>query len=147
MEGGVAAGGQLLDQRLCPCIVVGELRYNMVDDECVGIIHQKPKDGGLSAVAGTSSVYTCYGQEKKLRMNLTDNSLSHDVPKVMPALGLGEEAITLWRTVDFIYALPVGTQVELVKRTLGKFSSCVGISECLAAYCKDVAPKAHQKRT
>ena len=45
--------------------------------------------------------------------------------------------------MDFIYALPVGTQVDLVKRILGKFSSCMGISECLAAYCKDVAPNAN----
>ncbi|CAJ1415132.1 unnamed protein product [Effrenium voratum] len=52
------AGGQLVDQRFCPRIVEGELRYNLVGDALVGIIHKKPKEGGISAVGGTGSIYT-----------------------------------------------------------------------------------------
>merc|ERR1712190_630957 len=50
LEGGKEAGGQLVDQRFCPRIVEGELRYNCVADSLVGIIHKKPKEGGISAV-------------------------------------------------------------------------------------------------
>merc|ERR1719353_2120780 len=58
LEGGKAAGGQIVDQRFCPRIVEGELRYNLVGPKLVGIIHKKPKEGGISAVGGTGSVYT-----------------------------------------------------------------------------------------
>merc|ERR1719316_1295713 len=61
LEGGKAAGGQLVDQRFCPRIVEGELRYNMVGTQLVGSIHKKPKDGGISAVGGTGSTYTFFG--------------------------------------------------------------------------------------
>ena len=44
LEGGKAAGGQLVDQRFCPRIVEGELRYNLIGDSLVGVIHKKPKD-------------------------------------------------------------------------------------------------------
>merc|ERR1719284_1450861 len=66
LEGGKEAGGQLVDQRFCPRIVEGELRYNMVGDSLVGIIHKKPKEGGISAVGGTGSVYTYYGPDEQL---------------------------------------------------------------------------------
>merc|ERR1719277_1801855 len=76
LEGGKAAGGQLVDQRFCPRIVEGELRYNMVGDTLIGIIHKKPKEGGISAVGGTGSVYTFYGpKEKKIRK--LDRELYH----------------------------------------------------------------------
>merc|ERR1719506_3669705 len=57
LEGGKAAGGQLVDQRFCPRIVEGELRYNLVGPKLIGIIHKKPKEGGISAVGGTGSIY------------------------------------------------------------------------------------------
>ena len=41
-----------MDQRFCPRIVEGELRYNMIGPKLVGIIHKKPKEGGISAVGG-----------------------------------------------------------------------------------------------
>ncbi|CAK9064936.1 Uncharacterized protein SCF082_LOCUS33351 [Durusdinium trenchii] len=76
LEGGKAAGGQLVDQRFCPRIVEGEIRMNMIGDECTGIIHKKPKDrltrvarlarraaGGISAVGGTGSIYTFYAPD------------------------------------------------------------------------------------
>ena len=36
------------------------MRMNMIGDTCTGIIHKKPKAGGISAVGGTGSVYTFY---------------------------------------------------------------------------------------
>merc|ERR1711912_105408 len=91
LEGGKAAGGQLVDQRFCPRIVEGELRYNCVGEQLVGIIHKKPKEGGISAVGGTGSIYTFYGPDEAKFANLTKNFLVEDLPKVMPALGLAEE--------------------------------------------------------
>merc|ERR1712176_1282314 len=143
LEGGKEAGGQLVDQRFCPRIVEGELRYNCVVDALVGIIHKKPKEGGISAVGGTGSIYTFYGPEEPKFANLTKNFLERDLPKVMPALGLSEEPIPLWWTTDFICSSPEGTAAEDEKWIVGEFNcSCVGISKCLAAYCKEDTPNA-----
>merc|ERR1719156_219617 len=143
LEGGKEAGGLLVDQRFCPRIVEGELRYNCVADALVGIIHKKPKEGGISAVGGTGSIYTYYGPEEEKFKNLTDNFLTKDLSQVMPALGLAEEPIPLWWTTDFINASPPGTPAAEEKWIVGEFNcSCVGISRCLAAYCKDDTPNA-----
>mmetsp|Transcript_28573 Transcript_28573/g.60623 ORF Transcript_28573/g.60623 Transcript_28573/m.60623 type:complete len:499 (-) Transcript_28573:55-1551(-) len=143
LEGGKEAGGQLVDQRFCPRIVEGELRYNLVGDALVGIIHKKPKEGGISAVGGTGSIYTYYGPEEAKFKNLTDKFLKEDLPKVMPALGLANEPVPLWWTTDFILASPEGTAAEEEKWIVGEFNcSCVGISKCLAAYCKEDTPEA-----
>jgi len=143
LEGGKAAGGQIVDQRFCPRIVEGELRYNMIGPKLVGIIHKKPKEGGISAVGGTGSIYTYYGPEEEKFANLTKGFLTDDIDKVMPALDLGSEPIPLWWTGDFILASPEGTPAAEEKWIIGEFNcSCVGISKCLAAYCKDDTPNA-----
>merc|ERR1712087_946181 len=131
------------DQRFCPRIVEGEVRFNMVGETCTGIIHKKPKEGGISAVGGTGSVYTFYGPDEVLFTNLTDNFLKRDLEKVMPALGLASEPIPLWWTTDFINASPPGTPSNEEKWIVGEFNcSCVGISVCLPAYCKADTPVA-----
>merc|ERR1719298_257606 len=143
LEGGKAAGGQLVDQRFCPRIVEGELRYNLVGPKLIGIIHKKPKAGGISAVSGTGSIYTFYEPDEPLFANLTRGFLGEDIPKVMPSLGLTDEPIPLWWTSDFINASPPGTPSSEEKWIVGEFNcSCVGISRCLAAYCKDDTPNA-----
>ena len=136
----------LVDQRFCPRIVEGELRYNFIGDKLVGIIHKKPKEGGISAVGGTGSVYTFYGPDEPLFANLSKNFLTIDMPKIMPALGLGTEPIPLWWTTDFINSSPPGTKPEDEKWIVGEFNcSCVGISKCLPAYCKPDTPDASWK--
>jgi hypothetical protein len=143
VEGGKAAGGQIVDQRFCPRIVEGELRYNMIGPKLVGIIHKKPKEGGISAVGGTGSIYTYYGPDEPKFANLTEKFLTDDIDKVMPALGLPNEPIPLWWTGDFILASPEGTPAEEEKWIIGEFNcSCVGVSKCLPAYCKDDTPNA-----
>merc|ERR1712232_310528 len=143
LEGGKAAGGQLVDQRFCPRIVEGELRYNMVGDTLIGIIHKKPKEGGISAVGGTGSIYTYYGPQEKKFASLTKSFTTIDLGKIMPALGLEEEPIPLWWTSDFINSSPPGTDSKDEKWIVGEFNcSCVGVSKCLAAYCKDDTPNA-----
>merc|ERR1712190_364017 len=143
LEGGKEAGGQLVDQRFCPRIVEGELRYNCVGDALVGIIHKKPKEGGISAVGGTGSIYTYYGPEEPKFKNLTTNFLERDLPKIMPALGLESEPVPLWWTTDFINSSPEGTPEAEEKWIVGEFNcSCVGISKCLAAWAKEDTPNA-----
>merc|ERR1719343_1412965 len=115
----------------------------MVGDSLVGIIHKKPKEGGISAVGGTGSVYTYYGPKEKKFANLTKDFISSDLPKIMPALGLESEPIPLWWTSDFINSSPPGTASKDEKWIVGEFNcSCVGISKCLPAYCKDDTPNA-----
>merc|ERR1719146_91736 len=146
LEGGKEAGGQLVDQRFCPRIVEGELRYNQIGDGLVGIIHKKPAEGGISAAGGTGSIYTYYGPDEPKFKTLTDNFLSKDLPFVMPALDLAEEPLPLWWTTDFILSSPEGTPEAEEKWIVGEFNcSCVGISKCLAAYCKDDTPNAVYK--
>merc|ERR1712217_601543 len=60
LEGGKAAGGQLTDQRFACRILEGELRFNMVNNVCLGVIHKVPAPGGMSAVGGTGSEYFFY---------------------------------------------------------------------------------------
>merc|ERR1719305_223373 len=109
LEGGKEAGGQLVDQRFCPRIVEGELRYNQIGDGLVGIIHKKPTEGGISAVGGTGSFYTYYGPDEVKFATLTKNFLTNDLPFVMPALDLADEPLPLWWTTDFILSSPEGT--------------------------------------
>merc|ERR1712226_1507747 len=100
----------------------------------------KPKEGGISAVGGTGSIYTFYGPDEPKFKNLTENFLTKDIDFVMPSLGL-DEPIPLWWTTDFILASPEGTPAEEEKWIVGEFNcSCVGISKCLPAYCKDDTP-------
>merc|ERR1719450_1077069 len=100
-------------------------------------------EGGISAVGGTGSVYTYYGPKEKKFANLTKNFTTLDLPKIMPALGLESEPIPLWWTSDFINSSPPGTEAKDEKWIVGEFNcSCVGISKCLPAYCKDDTPEA-----
>ena len=141
LEGGKAAGGQIVDQRFCPRIVEGELRYNMIGPKLVGIIHKKPKEGGISAVGGTGSIYTYYGPEEPKFANLTQKFLTDDIDKVMPALGLPDEPIPLWWTGDFILASPEGTPSAEEKWIIGEFNcSCVG-----APFTRDQSFTIHAK--
>jgi len=145
LEGGRAAGGQLVDQRFCPRIVEGEVRFNMVNDECTGIIHKKPKAGGISAVGGTGSVYTFYSPDAPEFAKTMNNFVQKDIPTLMKNLDLKGEPLPLWWTADFINAdmgAP-GTMCTQEKWIVGEFNcSCVGISKCLPACCTKQAPNA-----
>ena len=59
--GGIACMAHATAVAVAGC---GELRYNLIVDSLVGIIHKKPKEGGISAVGGTGSIYTYYGPEE-----------------------------------------------------------------------------------
>jgi len=198
LEGGKAAGGQLTDQRFCGRILEGELRFNMVNTVCLGVIHKVPAPGGMSAVGGTGSEYFYYdngvisdsklstceftayvqkeasadgnhhrcatddgpkkveeGTHEKKTINIDLEALrkkmvDEDLPVLMKTLELPDEPIPLWWTADMINAslgacweaVPVAEQ----KWVVGEFNcSCVGISKCLAAYCKPDTPNVSWK--
>eukprot|EP00434_Breviolum_minutum_P029249 symbB.v1.2.025871.t1/scaffold2543.1/size76562/3 len=145
LEGGKAAGGQLVDQRFCPRIVEGEIRMNMIGDTCTGIIHKKPKAGGISAVGGTGSIYTFYAPDAPEFKQLSEDFLKNSIPTLMESLDLSGEPLPLWWTGDFINADPgkPGSPCTIDKWIVGEFNcSCVGISKCLPAYCNAEKPNA-----
>merc|ERR1711975_59747 len=80
---------------------------------------------------------------------LLDKFVKEDCPKLMATLELPDEPIPLWWTADFIngsagecWKPAVGDQ----KWVVGEFNcSCVGISKCLAAYCKSDTPNVSWK--
>jgi len=133
LEGGKAAGGQLVDQRLLPRIDEGEVRILMAGDTCQMAVHKKPI-GGLSAVGGNSE-YTYYKPEddkyKKMIQNLYD-----DIPSLLPKMDLGGEPLPLLWTCDYIPKNPEGWDKaenaadDETDYVVGEFNcSCVGISK------------------
>merc|ERR1712072_196234 len=207
LEGGKAAGGQITDQGFCGRILEGELRFNMVNDVCLGVIHKVPAPGGMSAVGGTGSVYKFYDNntlapdgklkdgidgfvttgvketffvnkepsadgnrhrvapedgpkkveegvcvEETITVNLQallDKFVKEDCPKLMATLELPDEPIPLWWTADFINGSAGACWKPAEgdeKWVVGEFNcSCVGISKCLAAYCKPDTPNVSWK--
>jgi len=138
-KGGKAAGGQLVDQRLLPRITEGEVRMQMVGNKLFNIIHKLP-DGGMSAVGG-NNIMTFYKPGSPSNppeyIALEDQFINHDIPSVMPALGLGSEPLPLLWTGDFIpkntEACPDGSDGK-TDFVVGEFNcSCVGISPFGAA--------------
>ncbi len=109
--GGKAAGGQLVEQRFCPRIVGASCATTWLAMRW-SASSTKPKEGGISAVSGTGSIYTCYGPKDNKFATLTKNFATIYLPKVMPALGLGEETAPLWWTSYFMNSSPPGTDVK-----------------------------------
>ena len=133
LEGGKAAGGQLVDQRLLPRISEGEVRILMAGDTCQMAIHKKPQGGGLSAVGGNSD-YTYYTPEDDMYKDMIQ-TLYNDIPTLLPCMGLEGEPLPLLWTCDYIPKNPEGwgkaenaSNAE-TKYVVGEFNcSCVGIS-------------------
>jgi len=126
LEGGKAAGGQLVDQRLLPRIDEGEVRILMAGDTCQMAVHKKPMGGGLSAVGGNSE-YTFYKPTDEKYADLIEK-LYADVPLLLPSLGLADEPLPLLWTCDYI---PMdGETPGSTEYVVGEFNcSCVGISK------------------
>jgi len=137
LEGGKAAGGQLVDQRLLPRIDEGEVRILMAGDTCQMAIHKKPMGGGLSAVGGNSE-YTYYKPTDAKYLGLV-TKLYQDIPHLLPALDLAGEPLPLLWTCDYIPKNPDDWAAgpydrscpdEKTEYTVGEFNcSCVGISK------------------
>lgn len=132
--GGYLKYGALVDQRFFPRIVEGEVRFNMVGDTCVGIIHKKPAAGGISAVRGTGSVYTYFTKDAPEFSDLWTHLSQEIIPTLMERLGLSTEPLPLWWSADFINSDPgePGTPCRINKWVISEINcSCLGVSQCM----------------
>jgi hypothetical protein len=126
LEGGKAAGGQLVDQRLLPRISEGEVRMLMVGPNLQMMVHKKPEGGGLSAVGGNSA-YTFYKPGDPHLAELEEKFVKHDIPQLKKALEIENDPLPILWTGDFIPADAEGGKTQYI---LGEFNcSCVGISK------------------
>jgi len=132
LEGGKEAGGQLVDQRLLPRIVEGEVRMLMVKDTLFMIVHKIP-DGGMSAVGGIAK-YAFYQPGDPKFAGLEKKFIGEDVGKLRPALGLQGQPLPLLWTADFIPKDAEDGTPGVTEYVVGEFNcSCVGISQMLKA--------------
>ena len=100
LKGGKEAGGQLVDQRLLPRIVEGEVRMLMVKDTLFKIIHKIP-DGGMSAVGGIAK-YAFYEPGCPEFADLEKTFIEGDLPQLQRALDIEGQPLPLLWTSDFI---------------------------------------------
>jgi len=128
-EGGVAAGGQMVDQRFLPRIDEGESRFMMIGTELNRVEHYLYIGG-----VGGETKTTIYGADAP-QYQATRAKLEEDIEPMMKAMGLGMDSLPLLWAADFI---PVdGHKTELV---IGEFNcSCLGLAGYLNARGKDLA--------
>merc|ERR1719230_996496 len=130
LAGGKEAGGQLVDQRLLPRIVEGEVRMLMVKDTLFKIIHKIP-DGGMSAVGGIAK-YAFYEPGCPEFAGLEKKFLGEDVAKIRAALDFKGQPLPLLWTADFIPKDAEDGTPGVTEYVVGEFNcSCVGISQML----------------
>jgi len=132
LAGGKEAGGQLVDQRLLPRIVEGEVRMLMVKDTLFMIVHKIP-DGGMSAVGGIAK-YKFYQPGAPEFADLEKKFLGEDVGKLKAALNIEDQPLPLLWTSDFIPKDAEDGTPGVTEYVVGEFNcSCVGISQFMAA--------------
>eukprot|EP00812_Abedinium_dasypus_P009377 NODE_306_length_1683_cov_480.421990.p1 GENE.NODE_306_length_1683_cov_480.421990~~NODE_306_length_1683_cov_480.421990.p1 ORF type:complete len:459 (-),score=137.47 NODE_306_length_1683_cov_480.421990:293-1579(-) len=125
-DGGLELGSYMVNQRLLPRIVEGEVRMFMINDTLTSIIHKVPKDG-LSAV-GTNADVTIYPPNAPQYKVLREGFVQNDVPVLLKAFDLEDQQLPLIWTADFI---PVDGPQEFAIVEIN--CSCVGLSSFLEA--------------
>merc|ERR1719469_563477 len=136
-EGGVEAGGQMVDQRFCPRIDEGEGRFVMIGRKLFRVEHY----GYIGCVGGETktTIYPAdapdFPDTEALPLRTIQNKLEAELDKYVGALGLGEKDIPLLWAADFI---PVdGAGAAMV---IGEFNcSCLGLAGFLDARGKDLS--------
>lgn len=132
LDGGRAGGGQIVDQRLLPRIVEGEVRMLMVKDQLFQIIHKKPKDGEMTAI-GSHADFTYFSPDAPRFRDLREQFES-EIPDIMAALDIAGEPMPILWTADFI---PVDNHIS--PYVVGEFNcACVSIGKFAAAAGKDL---------
>jgi hypothetical protein len=152
LEGGKAKGGHLVDQRFCPRTAEGVVRYTMMGNQPVSIMHKKPKEvnqdpaaalthkkpgkspGQPALEADAGSVDTYY-EPNEVRFGApTLSLLKYDLPNLMATLGLGSEPLPLVWTADLINSSMHNTDLRGEKWILSSLScSCVDVLPCFCA--------------
>jgi len=154
-----AAAVHVVDQRLLPRIVEGEVRLLMVRDSLYQIVHKKPREGGMSAVGTLVDAPSYFEPDAPEYAALRNRFVSTDLPRLKRSLGLETEPLPLLWTADFIPRdgdgdgdehseecpertsdenedppFSVSENAKETEWSVGEFNcSCVGVSPFLAA--------------
>jgi len=135
-EGGVEAGGQMVDQRFCPRISEGEARFVMIGRKLFRVEHYV-YIGGVSGETKTT-IYPAsspdFPDTAQLPLKTIQKKLEADLDGYVKSLGLSERDIPLLWAADFI---PVdGHKTPMV---IGEFNcSCLGLAGFLDARGQDL---------
>lgn len=131
----------IVDQRLLPRIVEGEVRMLMVQETLFQIIHKVPRGGGMSAVGGVAD-YHFFSPDGPDFAPLRISFIERDLPQLREVLGMKEQPMPLIWTADFI---PVDKDRNSAEHdthargagndfVIGELNcSCVGVSAFAAA--------------
>jgi glutathione synthase/RimK-type ligase-like ATP-grasp enzyme len=129
LEGGIESGAMLVDQRFLPRIVEGEVRCTMVGPELIGLVHKKPREGGLSATLQSGAIYTNYAPDAPEFKVLVDKFRS-DIPHILECFDIQDQPLPLLWTADFIFGEPDEDGKDCFY--VGEFNcSCVGVTQQL----------------
>jgi len=130
-EGGLAAGGQMVDQRFLPRIDEGEARFVMIGRELNRVEHYV-YIGGVGGETKTT-IYT--PGEEDFPYTEIQKKLEGEVPMYLEALGLAESALPLLWAADFI---PVDNHTSPF--VIGEFNcSCLGLAGFLNVRGGDIS--------
>merc|ERR1711997_376093 len=130
-EGGVAAGGQMVDQRFLPRIAEGESRFVMIGKKLYRVEHYV-YIGGVGGETKTT-IYRADAEDfpdtDELPLKKVQDKLEAELTDYLKALGLGEKDIPLLWAADFI---PVDNHTTPL--VIGEFNcSCLGLAGFLDA--------------
>merc|ERR1719499_2224543 len=141
-EGGVEAGGQMVDQRFLPRIDEGEARFVMIGQKLFRVEHYV-YIGGVGGETKTT-IYPAAADDfpdtAALPLKSIQARLEKDLFEYLKALGLGEADIPLLWAADFIpvdgHKGPSGDEIPMV---IGEFNcSCLGLTGFLNARGLDI---------
>jgi len=119
-EGGVEAGGQMVDQRFLPRIDEGEARFVMVGTELNRVEHYVY----IGGVGGETKTTIYKPGDKDFPYTEIQKKLQDEIPVYLKALGLPEDALPLLWAADFI---PVSDHKSPL--VIGEFNcSCLGLA-------------------
>merc|ERR1711957_908072 len=97
-EGGVEAGGQMVDQRFLPRIDEGEARFVMVGTELNRVEHYVY----IGGMGGETKTTIYKPGDKDFPYTEIQKKLQDEIPVYLKALGLPEDALPLLWAADFL---------------------------------------------
>merc|ERR1712241_493784 len=146
-EGGVEAGGQMVDQRFLPRIEEGEARFVMIGKKLFRVEHYV-YIGGVGGETKTT-LYPAdapdFPDTDELPLKRIQVELETELEAYVKALGLSEADIPLLWAADFIPIDNHKVGDKEIKMVIGEFNcSCLGLAGFLDARgldLKDLAPE------
>jgi len=130
-EGGVAAGGQMVDQRFLPRIDEGEARFVMIGPVLNRVEHYVY----IGGVGGETKTTIHKPDDEGFPYKEMQQKLESEVPTYLKALGLPETALPLLWAADLI---PVDNHTSPF--VIGEFNcSCLGLAGFLNVRGKDIS--------